>query len=194
MRGSPLSFQFVLAGILLSTAACGGAGGGGGGIQPPPPQPDFTITVSAASVDVSQGSTSNPVNIVVNPQNGFTSGVCVSFSGLPSGVTTNPSVPLIITPGSAVSVLFGAAPDASAGQFSMTARGSSGSLAHSSAFTLDIHLTVPINLPRSTFVPNDSVASPPAWSSPRTRKRSTSTSLSAIPTWLPLFRVATCNR
>ena len=159
MRGSRRSFQAFLAGILLSTAACGRGGGGGGGIQPPPPQPDFTIAVSAPSVDLPQGSTSNPVNISVNPENGFSSVVSVSFSGLPAGVTSNPSAPITVSPGSAVSILFGAAPDALAGQFAVTAQGTCGSLSHSSALTLDIHESVPVNFPRTTFVPNDSLAS-----------------------------------
>jgi len=159
MRGSFRGFHLVLTGILFTAVACGGGGGGGGGIQPPPPQPDFTLVVSAATVDVSQGGTSSPVNISVNAQDGFSSAVSVSFSSLPAGITTNPSAPFAVTPGTAVSVFFGASADASFGQFSVAADGTSGSLSHSSAFTLDVHQTVPVDLPRTTFVPNDSVAS-----------------------------------
>ena len=159
MRGSFRSFHVVLAGILLSTVACGGGGGGGGGIQPPPSQPDFAIAVSSSSVDISQGGTSSPVSITVNAQDGFSAVVSVSFSSLPAGITTNPPAPFSVSPGTAVSVLFGASPDASSGAFTVTAEGTSGSLSHSSTFTLDVHQAVPVNLPRTTFVPNDSVAS-----------------------------------
>ena len=136
----------------------GEGGGGGGGIQPPPPQPDFTVSVSAPSVDVSQGSTSSPVNVSVNPENGFSSAVSVTFSGLPTGVSTNPPAPLSVNPDTAVSVFLDAGSDATPGQFAITTQATSGSLSHSVAFTLDVHQTVPVDLPRSTFVPNDSVA------------------------------------
>ena len=159
MPGNFRVFPILLAGILLSTAACGGGGGGGGGTQPPPPQPDFTIAVSSTTIDLSQGTTSSPVNLTVDPTNDFSSTVSVSFSGLPDGITTSPTTPFPVAPGSSVSILFGATSDASAGQFAVTAKGSSGSLSHSSAFTLDIHQSVPVNLPRTSFAPNDSVAS-----------------------------------
>ena len=159
MLGSRRSFPFVLVAISLATMSCGGGGGGGGGIQPPPPQPDFAISVSASPIDISQGNVSPPINISISPRDGFSLPVSITFSGLPSGITSNPSAPFSVNAGASVSVLFDALSDAAAGQFTVTAQGTSGSLSHSSAFTLDIHQTVPVNLPRTTFVPNDSVAS-----------------------------------
>jgi len=157
MRGSLRSFHLLLFGFALSTVACGGGGGGGGGIQPPPPQPDFTVSVSSPFVDISQGGTSAPVNVAVFAKNGFSSQVEVIFSGLPAGISTNPGPPISVGAGSSVSVLFDASTDVASGQFSVTAQATSGSLTHSAGFTLDIHDTVPVSLPHSTFVPNDSL-------------------------------------
>ncbi len=158
MRRGVRSIHVVLVVIVLFTVACGG-GGGTGGVQPPPPAPDFSLTLSSASVTVSQGSTSSPVNVSITPQNGFTDSVQVSFTGLPSGVTSNPASPFSVAAGQSVSVLFGAESAASTGQFSPTAQGTSGALSHSRDFSLAIQGTAPTNLPQTSYVENDSVAS-----------------------------------
>ena len=158
MRGGVRSIQALVLGVVVSTVACGG-GGGTAGVQPPPPQPDFAIGLSATSVVVPQGSTSSPVSVSINPQNGFSASVQVSFTGLPAGVTTNPVSPFSVAAGQSVSVLFGATANASAGQFSVTAQGTSGALSHSQVLSLAIQTAAPTNLPRTSYVENDSVAS-----------------------------------
>ena len=157
MRGGVRSIQALVLGVVVSTVACGG-GGGTAGVQPPP-QPDFAIGLSATSVVVPQGSTSSPVSVSINPQNGFSASVQVSFTGLPAGVTTNPVSPFSVAAGQSVSVLFGATANASAGQFSVTAQGTSGALSHSQVLSLAIQTAAPTNLPRTSYVENDSVAS-----------------------------------
>jgi len=158
MRPNACSFQVFVLGILLSTVACGG-GGGTGGVQPPPPQPDFSIGLSATSISVPQGSTSSPLSVSVTPQNGFSATVQVSFAGIPTGVTSNPASPFAVASGQSVSVLFGAASDASTGQFTVTAQGTSGALSHSEGLSLAIQSVAPANLPRTAYTENDSVAS-----------------------------------
>ena len=142
--------------ILVFTAGCGG-GGGGGGIQPPPPQPDFTISLSSSSVSLPQGGTSTPVTVSVNAENGFSGNVQITLAGMPSGIISNPSSPFSVAAGQNTAVVFGAAFNASTGQFSVTAQGTSGSLSHSSGLSLSIQAGSAQNLPRSIYVRNDSV-------------------------------------
>jgi hypothetical protein len=80
-QASPLRPILV---IWLAVALAFSAGCGGGGqsfVQPPPPVPDFTISFSAPSVSVAQGSTSSAVTLSVVPKNGFSGQVQVSMSG-----------------------------------------------------------------------------------------------------------------
>jgi hypothetical protein len=156
MRSGVRTTQAIFSAILTFTAACGG-GGGTGGVQPSPPMPDVSMAVSSVSVSVSQGATSAPVDVSVSAQNGFTSDVEVSFTGLPSGVTSNPASPFSLTAGQRVSVLFGAGPNAATGQFTFTAQGTSGTLSHSKSLSLSIQAPVLTNLPQTSFVENDSV-------------------------------------
>jgi hypothetical protein len=156
MRSGVRTTQAIFAAILTFTAACGG-GGGTGGVQASPPMPDFSMAVSSVSVSVSQGATSAPVDVSVSAQNGFTSDVEVSFTGLPSGVTSNPASPFSLTAGQRVSVLFGAGQNAATGQFTLTAQGTSGTLSHSKSLSLSIQAPVLTNLPQTSFVENDSV-------------------------------------
>ncbi len=158
MRGDVRSIRLFVLGVAVSTVACGG-GGGTGGVQPPPPQPDFALGVSATSVSVSQGSTSSPLIVSIKPENDFSATVQVSFTALPSGITTLPASPFSVTSGESVSVLFGAAPNASTGQFSFMVQGTSGALSHSQGVSLAVQTAASTNLPLTSFVENDSMAS-----------------------------------
>ena len=142
--------------ILVFTAGCGG-GSGGGGIQPPPPQPDFAIALSSSAVSLPQGGTSAPVTVSVTPENGFAGNVQITLAGVPSGIISNPASPFSVAAGQNTAVVFGAAFNASTGQFSVTAQGTSGSLSHSSGLSLSIQAGSAQNLPRSNYVRNDSV-------------------------------------
>ena len=146
---------FVIWALVIFLGGCGG--GGGGGTQPPPPQPDFTIGLSTTSVSIMQGSSSTPVSVSVTGVNGFSGSVQVTLSGVPAGVTSNPASPFPVSAGQAVSVIIGASPGAATGQFAMSAQATSGSLSHSAPFSLTIQSAVALNLPRSTFLRNDSV-------------------------------------
>lgn len=158
MRGAVRGFQSLVLAFVVFTEACGG-GGGTGGVQPPPPQPDFVLGLSATSVSVPQGSASSPVIVSITAENGFSATVQVSLTGLPSGVTSNPASPFFVAAGQNVSLEFGAAANAATGQFSITAQGTSGTLSHSQTLSLSVETVAPANLPLTSYVENDSVAS-----------------------------------
>ena len=147
---------FLISAFVIFLGGCGG--GGGGGTQPPPPQPDFTIGVSATTISIAQGSSSAPVSVSVTGSNGFSGSVQVTLSGVPAGVTSNPASPFSVSAGQAVSVILGASPNAATGQFNVSAQASSGALSHSALFSLTVQVGASSNLPRSTFLRNDSVA------------------------------------
>src|SRR5258707_309580 len=146
----------LVARFVIFLSGCGG--GGGGGPQPPPPQPDFTIGLSTSTVSIAQGSSSAPVSVTVNGLNGFSGSVQVTLAGVPAGVTSNPVSPFSVSSGQAVAVIIGASPNAATGQFTISAQATSGALSHSAPFSLTVQAGVALNLPRSTFVRNDSVA------------------------------------
>ena len=149
---SPIAAPFFLAVVLSLSAGCGGVASKSQTVQPPPPAQDFSITLSTTSLSLLQGGTSSPVNVSIAGQNGFTGTVQVSLSGLPSAVQSNPSSPFGIAAGASTSVLFGAASNAAAGNFTITAQGSSGSLSHSANLSLTVQTSVVSALPRTTYV------------------------------------------
>jgi hypothetical protein len=146
----------LLIAVVLCLTACGG-GGRTGGVQPPPPSPNFSMALSASSLSVAQGSTSSPINISITAQNGFSSAVQISISGLPAGISMNPAGPFSASPGQSVPFVFGAASDASTGQFNVTTQGTSGTLSHSQTLALTVQSSPSSNLPNSNYVENDSV-------------------------------------
>jgi len=148
---------FLLGASLICLAACGG-GAGGGTQAPSPPQPDFSLTFSVSSLNLTQGNSSPPVMLAVNALNGFSGSVQVTLVGLPQGITSNPASSFSVSVGQTASLIFGAAVNASTGQFNLSAQASSGALSHSAPFSLTIQSAAPSNLPRSTFLRNDSVA------------------------------------
>jgi hypothetical protein len=157
MWGGARSIPALGLAIPVCTAGRGGGGGGGGGIQPPPPQPDFTISLSSSSVSLLQGGTRSPVTVSVTSENGFSGNVQITLAGMPSGIISTPARPFSVVAGQNTAVVFGAAFNASTGQFSVTAQGTSGSLSHSSDLSLSIEAGSAQNLPRSNYVRNDSV-------------------------------------
>jgi subtilisin family serine protease len=102
-----------------------------------PPSPDFSL--SATSVTVQQGS-SGTSTVAITPSGGFNSGVNLSLSGNPSGVSgsfsPNPattSSTLTLTVGSSVP----------AGSYTLTVTGTSGSLTHTTTLTLTVSAPPP---------------------------------------------------
>jgi hypothetical protein len=136
-----------------------GCGGGSSSVQtpPPPPQPDFSIGFSQNSVTVQQGATSSQISLSINPLNGFTGPVQVTFTGLPAGVVSNPFSPFSVAAGSNTPILFSAAANASIGTSSLMAQGVSGSLSHPANLALTVQSGVVANLPRTAYARTDSI-------------------------------------
>jgi hypothetical protein len=148
--------SFSLGLLLLAQSGCGG---GSSSIQPPPPPPpqrDFSLGFSSNSVSVQQGETSPAVSLSVNPLNGFTGTVQVTLTGLPAGVVSNPPSPFSIAAGSSAPILFSAAPNASTGNSTIMAQGTSGPLSHPANLGLTIQTGVVANLPRTAYARTDS--------------------------------------
>jgi len=153
--------RFPVSIFALLPIVCAGCGGGGESAivqPPPPPTADFSITLSSSSLSLSQGATSPPVTLSVSGKNGFTGAVQVTLSGLSKGVLSNPASPLNIASGANTAIVFGAATNAATGNFTITAQGISGSLAHSATLALAVQASSAALLPRTTYARTDAVA------------------------------------
>ncbi len=97
--------------------------------------PDFTVTTSPSSVSIPLSSQAT-MAITINPVNGFAGSVKFSATGVPSGVTTsfNPNP----TTTNASTLYFRSTTTAVPGTYTVTIRGSSGSLNRSIAVGLTI--------------------------------------------------------
>lgn len=102
-----------------------------------PPTPDFSLTAMPATVTLVDGGAGQPVSVNAVPANGFTGTVTVAITGLPSGVTANPTS-LTLTPGTPQSVTLTATINATVGNATVTFTGTSGTLIH----TANVDLTV----------------------------------------------------
>jgi hypothetical protein len=153
-RGVPI------AALALLVSVCAGCGAGSSAVTqpPPPPAPDFSVSLSTTSVSISQGATSSSVNLSVNPVNGFTGSVQVTFGPLPAGVTSNPPSPFVVAAGATAAIVFGAASNAATGNFTVSAQGTSGGLSHSTNLTLTVQSAVASPLSRTTYAQTDSTS------------------------------------
>jgi hypothetical protein len=99
------------------------------------PQPSFTLSASPTSLTFLQGAASSTL-ISINSLNGFGSGVNLSVSGLPSGVSpsfgTNPATTTSLLTLSATGT-------ASTGTFTVTVTGTSGTLSSKATITLTVN-------------------------------------------------------
>ncbi len=104
---------------------------------PPAPTPDFSISLTPASLSVVAGGPAATVSVNAAPVNGFAGAVAIAITGAPAGVTVNPST-LTLTPGAAQSVAITAALNTGASSSPLTFAGTSGSLSHSMSFPLTV--------------------------------------------------------
>src|SRR5215472_9761660 len=124
----------ALAALLLLTT-CGNS--------PPKPTPDFSLAVSPASLSLNAGATSGAITVTASPMNSFSGTVSVSISGLPSGVTANPST-LTLTPAQpSATTVFTATITAASASPTITFTGTSGSLTHTSTLPLTVQAAPP---------------------------------------------------
>ncbi|RZU43504.1 PQQ-binding-like beta-propeller repeat protein [Edaphobacter modestus] len=109
-------------------ASCGGSS------KPPA---DFSLSSAPGSITLAPGGPPQQISVNAVPANGFTDMVSVAITGLPSGVTAQPSS-LMLTPGTAQNIAVSAAPSAAAGSATLTLTGTSGAISHTSAVTATI--------------------------------------------------------
>ncbi len=100
-----------------------------------PPTPDFSLSANPASLAINQGA-SGTVTITITRTGGFTSGVALSASGLPSGVTAsfNPAS----TTGNSSSLTLTASSAATLGSATVTITGTGGGLTRATTVALTV--------------------------------------------------------
>jgi hypothetical protein len=101
------------------------------------PPADFTLAVNPTTVSVTAGGASGTTAVSVSGVNGFSAGVAIAVTGLPSGVTVSPATPTV-TPGTPQTLTVTAAASAVAGSSTVTVTGTSGALVHTATFTLKV--------------------------------------------------------
>jgi hypothetical protein len=112
------------------------------------PAPDFSLSVMPAALTLTANGTAGTVSLLATAQNGFSSNVQVAITGLPSGVTFQPSS-ITLTPGTAATLTFTAATGTAAGSSTATLTGTSGALTH--AVSLAITVATPPPPPQPDF-------------------------------------------
>jgi hypothetical protein len=101
---------------------------------------DFSLSIMPASVTLTANGTAATVSLLATAQNGFSSNVQVAITGLPTGVTIQPSSPTL-TPGTAATLTLTAPAGTAAGSSTATLTGTSGTLTHT--VSLAITVTTP---------------------------------------------------
>jgi subtilase family serine protease len=102
----------------------------------PAPVPDFTISVSPTTLAVRRG-TSGSYTVTITGVNGFSGGVSLTVSGQGSRVTTSFN-PTSVTGSGTSTLSVRVSSRASTGNRTLTIKGTSGSLSHSTSATLTI--------------------------------------------------------
>ena len=105
---------------------------------PPPPAQDFAIAISPASVTQQAGGTASTFTVSITGQNGFAGSVSITLSGLPAGSTTSPASPFAVTAGASQTVTLSMPTSVGAGNFTVMANGTSGTLTHSASLLLTV--------------------------------------------------------
>ena len=99
--------------------------------MPPLPWADFALASSDASVQAGSSGTST---VTITPLNGYLGPTTLSFSGAPSGVTITPTS----APNGQSTLAIAVGSNVAPGTYTVTVTGTSGSLSHSTTFTLTV--------------------------------------------------------
>lgn len=132
--------------------------GGGSNTESTSPPPSFSIQANPSGISIAPSSTTE-TNLTLQPQNGFSSTVTVTLTGLPTGVTSSPSSPFNLPP-SGLTVMFSAASSVSTGNYSVTFQGVSGGSSSRATVSLTVAASsgsLPGN--RTNFVRTDDTPS-----------------------------------
>jgi hypothetical protein len=114
-------------------------------VAPQTTQPDFSLAVSPASLNLTVGAAGQPVQVAATALNGYSGTATVALSGLPAGVTANPAS-LSVTPGTPQSVTLTAGNSAQAGSANVILTGTSGSLSHTASLALTLTAAAGVNV------------------------------------------------
>jgi hypothetical protein len=107
-----------------------------------PTPPDFSFSAMPAAVSLTANGTPATVSLLATPVNGFTGTVSVAISGLPAGVTAQPS-PITLTPGNALPLTLSAPAGTAAGSSTATLTATSGSLTHTTSLAITVTAPAP---------------------------------------------------
>src|SRR5882762_2732201 len=114
--------------------------GCGAGSTPSSPSPkDFSLTLTPGTITANAGDSSSTFAVSIVGQNGFADPVTIAFSGLPAGVMTCPSSLLTVTAGNSQTLALSIPETMSAGNFTVTASGTSAGLTHTGNLALTVH-------------------------------------------------------
>ncbi len=102
--------------------------------------PDFSLSIVPTAVTLAANGTAATVSVLATAQSGFSSNVQVAITGLPAGVTAQPSS-LTLTPGTASTLTLTAPTGTAVASSTATLTGTSGTLMHSAS--LPITVTAP---------------------------------------------------
>jgi hypothetical protein len=120
---------------LLSFVGCGGTPMP---VSSSPSAKDFGIALSPATVTAIAGGSQSTFAVSTTGQNGFADAVMVTLSGLPAGATASPASPFSVPAGASQTVTLSIPSTVSAGNFTLTASGTSAALTHSATLALTV--------------------------------------------------------
>ena len=129
-------------GTVTSESGSGSGSGPGSGSGSQPPTPDFSLTATPSTVNISTGAAGSQVALLATPSSSFSGTVSVAISNLPGGVTASPST-INLTPGNSQPITLVAAYGAAASMQTITLTGASGGLSHAASLTLTVRNTAP---------------------------------------------------
>ena len=104
---------------------------------PPPPTATFTLVAMPSPLGIAPG-TNSTVQVSLQVQNGFTSSVSVTVSGLASGITIQPSTFSLTPGGSSQQVVVSAQGNVAPGSYSAAIQGSGGGQSNTANLSIQV--------------------------------------------------------
>ncbi len=127
--------------------------------------PDFSVVASPASVTLQSGGTPRSLTVTVEPVNGFSDPVTVSFTGLPPGVTATPAT-VSVAPGQLAQFKLSASSSAATtSAAAITVTGAADSLSRTTVAALAV---TPATVPDFSVVASPTSVSLQSGGTPRT--------------------------
>lgn len=134
-----MSRRSVAAFVVCLALAVYGCGGGSSSTPPPGPSPSFSFQVAPANPGVAPGG-SAPIQVTLQPQNGFTGSVLMTISNLPVGLSAAPASFTLTTSGKQVSqsVTLTASANLAQGNYTISLSGTGGNATSSLQVTIAV--------------------------------------------------------